>query len=130
MHTSATQASQGTIDTQDTKFDASMPLVGSTRSLGKTSLVEPKEQQYACVESIRRRGGWCGVRPRLARGGMPACRVGVVVDPAVQGQPGLDTAAGDAWTVARCHQLGRSGGYRCPVGQRAAVLVRAAVRGH
>ena len=46
LHTSATRASRGTIDTQDTKTEiASMSLVGFTRSLGKTSLVEPKEQQ-------------------------------------------------------------------------------------
>ena len=45
MHSSATGVSQGTIDTHDTKYQASILLVGFTRSLGKTSLVEPKEQK-------------------------------------------------------------------------------------
>lgn len=46
------------------------------------------------------------------RGGVPTCRVGVVIDPECRGEFEVDPAAGHARPVARGHQLGGSGDRR------------------
>ena len=62
----------------------------------------------ARVEPVRRRDDRRGVRPLLARGAVPACRVGAVGCPSIPGEPEVHAAACHAGTAAGGRQLGRA----------------------